>query len=221
MAELDHDFPEEEPEWLHQYSSSSTVSSSTSKPAAPVVSSLSDDAPHCSCGSTYCIREILSVYGIAVCKQCKAQDLRYESISKSAAKDQFLLTDSDIAHLKFVVRDIRPETGFSRKMHLLLRLQVQEVAEKKYGPNFDVAAEKRKLELEKMNKVIQSNQKKRALPDSSSDKKSKAKKAVEVPPSQRPHAHIYDDSQAVQDPETMKWSNSCSICGFKNSYMLF
>ncbi len=73
-------------------------------------------------------------FSVRVCRACKAaRPDDFDLIAKTVAKDEFLLTDADIADLPFLIKEVKPSDGaFGRRMHLYLRLHVRNLFDSFY-----------------------------------------------------------------------------------------
>lgn len=83
-----------------------------------------------------------------MCKRCRSKEM----ITKTAAKERYLLNDADLKQLKF-------ETvyfGVARKAHLYMKREVEQLTFKKYGgkQNLLVAKEKRTKRREKRRETV-------------------------------------------------------------------
>lgn len=83
-----------------------------------------------------------------VCTACRKTRPEYGLISKSNAKNKYLVTDSDIRSLRFVEKP-NPTNAKFRDMKLFLIKQIIECALRRYGSLENVEEEKRKREVER------------------------------------------------------------------------
>lgn len=63
-------------------------------------------ADRCACGALSVCEEYRAAFGVALCRHCKAAD---ELLPKGRAKQLYLLTDADIAHLGRCARQAAPD----------------------------------------------------------------------------------------------------------------
>ena len=126
-----------------------------------------------------------------MCKECKAADAagagQFATLSKSAAKERYLLTDGDLASLAFVVKEAKIQS-FTRRIHLVLQRDAIAAARLRHGADFDLDAEREARAVAKLNRSIDAGKKKRGGGDDSLDnakKKSKASSASSSLPSSK------------------------------------
>jgi hypothetical protein len=180
-------------------------------------------------GSKYVIRELLSVYHVAVCKECKLADAAgaglFATLSKSAAKERYLLTDGDLASLAFVVKEAKIQS-FTRRIHLVLQRDAIAAARARHGADFDFETEREARAVAKLNRSIDAGKKKRGAGvgggsggDGDGAGKKARKSAARPPPVvHKAHVHSYDEAAATFDAETEKTSNTCLKCGYVDVY---
>ena len=174
-------------------------------------------------GSKYVIRELLAVYRVAVCKECKLADAAgaglFATLSKSAAKERYLLTDGDLASLAFVVKEAKIQS-FTRRIHLVLQRDAIAAARARHGADFDLDAEREARAVAKLNRSIDAGKKKRgggggSAGDGDGAGKKARKSAARPPPVvHTAHVHSYDAAAATFDAATDTTSNTCLKCGY-------
>ena len=85
------------------------------------------------CSSVDLDGQLYRWFGVCVCVACrKAHEDRFGLCTKTEAREDFLLTNSDIASLPHVARP-NPHNANWRDMHLYLLEHVHELAMKKHG----------------------------------------------------------------------------------------
>ena len=84
------------------------------------------------CGDAGCLIQFQETFGIHVCKACAAAQEKYKLLTKTTAKEEYLVTDSDLQSLGFISRK-NPRKDAWGPMHLYLRAQVEEIAIVRHG----------------------------------------------------------------------------------------
>ncbi|RGB31996.1 XPA protein C-terminus-domain-containing protein [Rhizophagus diaphanus] len=147
-------------------------------------------------------------FKVNVCKNCKEKyPEKYSLITKSEAKEDYLLTDPELRDVEILphLSKPNPHKATWNNMMLYLREQVEEFAFKKWGgeEGLDEEYEKR-VSLKKKKK----------------DKKFKTKLAdlrkrtrTDVLTVQKNHKHEFGETE--EDPETGVTTQSCEICGMQ------
>ena len=100
--------------------------------------------------------DLHAVFGIQVCSSCRKQ---LSFVSKTTAKQQYLLTDADLKLLKSMERK-NPQHADWTAMKLYLERQVQEISYKKYGGQEGLEEEARRRVSKKLDKRIQQRESK-------------------------------------------------------------
>ncbi|GBC04078.1 hypothetical protein RclHR1_00550023 [Rhizophagus clarus] len=147
-------------------------------------------------------------FGVCVCKGCKEKyPEKYSLITKSEAKEDYLLTDPELRDEEALPRLARPNPHKAtwNNMMLFLREQVEEFAFKKWGGEEGLDKEyERRVNLKKMKK----------------DKKFKTKLAdlrkrtrTDVLIIQKNHKHEFEEAE--EDPETGVTTQCCKSCGMQ------
>ena len=93
----------------------------------------SDGSTDCiECGDAGCLIQFQETFGIHVCKACAATQEKYKLLTKTTAKEEYLVTDGDLQSLGFISRK-NPRKDAWGPMHLYLRAQVEEIAIVRHG----------------------------------------------------------------------------------------
>lgn len=95
------------------------------------------------CGNLSFSQEWYKAFGVVFCNGCKAQE---ELITKSTAKQLYLLTDGDLKKVGSIQKD-NPHKKEWNPMRLYMQSQVEEASYKKYG-GFDGVQEARRQQLD-------------------------------------------------------------------------
>jgi len=178
---------------------------------APVIE---PERPKC----TECLEDLADSYlfrmfNIDVCDKCKEteKDGKHELITKTDAKNQFLLKDMDFDRepsLKFIVRK-NPHNSRWGDMKLYLRLQVEKKALEVWGSEEALEEEHEKREDRRDHlKVKKFNKKLKAL--RMQVRGSLYKKDIS--------AHEHEYGEEVYDEDEDMYSRTCKTCDHVHSY---
>ena len=189
-------------------------------PRPPVITELPPplmppDQPACEeCDKNFADSYLLRTFDHPVCDECKnmERDGPHELITKTDAKKQFLLTDSqfeaDGRSLKFLLRK-NPHNPRYGDMKLFLRLQIEKVALEVWGTEEELEAE---IEKREANKVL--------LKEKKYQKKMKElRKAVRsslFTKNLANHSHSYGEESYDEDKD--EFSKTCDECGHILTY---
>lgn len=153
------------------------------------------------------------MFNIDVCDKCKEteKDGKHELITKTDAKNQFLLKDMDFDRepsLKFIVRK-NPHNSRWGDMKLYLRLQVEKKALEVWGSEEALEEEHEKREDRRDHlKVKKFNKKLKAL--RMQVRGSLYKKDIS--------AHEHEYGEEVYDEDEDMYSRTCKTCDHVHSY---
>jgi DNA repair protein len=86
---------------------------------------------------------IQKAFDICICNACRKEHAKYDMMTKTTAKTEYLLSDTDIAPLKYLERK-NPRKQAWGMMKLYMKTDVVVVAQKKYGSMEGVERERRK-----------------------------------------------------------------------------
>ena len=171
-------------------------------------------------------------FGISVCYDCqrvaKGPGDKYQVITKTKAKDQFLLTDRQLDRSQGglgCMTKKNPHEGRFNDMRLYLRAQCEEVALKQWGNDEAIFEEKERRTTERLQK---SEARKRKAADKLSHgagfggnrKAPKAQRAAAVASSAAAitHKHTFPPEEEHEyDEESDMWTKRCA-CGFEVQY---
>ena len=206
-------------------------------PFEPGISALEAEAKNrkCrECGSLEIDFQWEEVFNICLCNLCKDKfPDKYSLLTKTEAREDYLLTDPELKDEKLLPRLERPNPHKStwNNMQLYLRFQVEEYAfsDRKWGSSeaLDAEFEKRQAETkrrkEKKFKDKLADLKKRTLFDAH-----KRQRATMLKGSDRNAAgeanfgdrieggkHVHEWGRSVQDPETGMSVKRCTDCGME------
>lgn len=100
------------------------------------------------------VYEIKKEFGILICSSCSRSKLKF--ITKSTAKNSYLLTEEEISEYRFLTRP-NPHKGSWNDMHLYLENQIVEFALKKHGSISNIQnmidQRKEKIKSKKIKKI--------------------------------------------------------------------
>lgn len=108
------------------------------------------------CNAAPPCKDLYEAYGICVCGSCRRA---LKLITKSDAKQQYLLSDSDMQGLKWMERK-NPQRSSWTAMKLYLESSVQEVSYGKYGGREGLEEEARRRMGRKLDKRVQEREEK-------------------------------------------------------------
>ncbi|RHZ79233.1 hypothetical protein Glove_150g31 [Diversispora epigaea] len=187
------------------------------EPEEPPLNAFLDDNPKCKeCKTVEIDYQFYRSFHVNICKNCKEKfPEKYSLLTKTEAKEDYLLTDSELKDEEVLPHLSRPNPHKStwNDMRLYLREQVEEFAFKKWGgaENLDEEFEKREKEKkarkEKKFKNMLSDLRKRTR----TDKLEKSRR--------KEHKHEY--GVAIEDPKTGVTTQTCNGCGLKIEVDIF
>ena len=178
---------------------------------APVIE---PDRPHClECQVEIADSYLFRSFDHEVCDKCKEteKDGKHELITKTDAKNEFLMKDPDFDRrpaLKFILRK-NPHNPRWGEMKLFLRSQVEQRALEIWGDEESLQqAHETREDRREQAKAKKFNKKLKAL--RMQVRGSLYKKDISV------HQHEYGEE--VYDEEEDQYSKTCTTCGHVNSY---
>mmetsp|Transcript_17059 Transcript_17059/g.48736 ORF Transcript_17059/g.48736 Transcript_17059/m.48736 type:complete len:472 (-) Transcript_17059:1440-2855(-) len=101
------------------------------------------------CGTVSLDQQMLSVYDEAICRACKNENLDFKVLTKSKAKEEFLITDDDMRKLPFVETSNPRRSGWTR-MKLYVTKQVRSLSMKRWGTPEGLEAERERRAVERL-----------------------------------------------------------------------
>ncbi|BEI81491.1 hypothetical protein CcaverHIS002_0206510 [Cutaneotrichosporon cavernicola] len=117
---------------------------------------LPDSSPRCDeCRSLEIDNQLLKVFDVRVCKNCKEKyPDKYSLLTKTECKEDYLLTDPELRDTDLLPHLLKanPHAASYSNMMLFLRMQVEEVAWKKWGGEKGLDAEWARREDQKKRK---------------------------------------------------------------------
>ncbi|CAG9801701.1 unnamed protein product [Chironomus riparius] len=164
------------------------------------------------CSEEFADSYLYKNFDFSCCDKCKDLDEKHELITKTDAKNEFLLKDCDFDKreppLKFISRK-NPHKSTWAEMKLYLKSQVKARAmevyesEKKIEDERKIREEKREIsKVKKYNKQLSTLR--------------KNVRATLYDKTYKPHEHEYGKS--TYNEETDEYSHACKTCGFVETY---
>ena len=146
-------------------------------------------------------------FKVLVCNGCQSQQPAvYQLVTKSTAKAQYLVVDSDLSALPHLLRP-NPTKGSFANMKLYRKAEVMKLVEARYGSEAALEEEKRRRELERLEKEVEKRRKGRAAIEKEKRVREwRMDKEVES----KGHKHTYADVAVKGGGKKQK----CSTCGF-------
>ncbi|XP_006612910.1 DNA repair protein complementing XP-A cells homolog [Apis dorsata] len=181
----------------------------TSEPG-PIVVNL----PHCEeCKNEFKDSYLLQTFDISVCDKCRDPKGKHSLITKTEAKQEYLLKDCDFDKreppLKYITKK-NPHNVNWGEMKLYLQLQIEQRALEVWGSEEKLLKEKELrdvkregIKIKKFNKKIK--QLRMQVRSSLYDKTSKAS-----------HTHEFGEDLYNEDDDT--YIHSCITCGYEETY---
>lgn len=107
------------------------------------------------CCSPHLERVFLDVFSIPICKKCSYEHLKL--ITKTSCKEDYLLSDCEIKHFKFIERPNPHKHGWN-SMQLYNKEEIENHTIKRFGSLLNLENEKKKRSEEKRNRKIKKMQ---------------------------------------------------------------
>ncbi|XP_043256999.1 DNA repair protein complementing XP-A cells homolog [Colletes gigas] len=172
------------------------------------------DLPHCTeCKSEFKDSYLLQTFDLIVCDNCRDSRGKHSLITKTEAKQEYLLKDCDFDKreppLKYITRK-NPHNVNWGEMKLYLHLQVEERALKVWGSEEKLLQERELRDvkregskIKKFNKKIK--QLRMQVRSSLYDKTTKAT-----------HTHEFGEDSYNEEDDT--YTHTCTTCGYEETY---
>ena len=174
--------------------------------------------------------KFFEAFSLSVCYDCqragKAQGGRYQVITKSKAKDEYLLTDRHLAKESGGLGCMtvpNPRDNRYGDMRLYLRSQVEQLALKIWGSDEALFAEKERRIADRLQKADMKKRKATLPHGVSSSYPAAAKRAAasaakhQAKVASVSHTHSFSPDEQY-DEESDTWTKVCSECGFEVQY---
>lgn len=170
--------------------------------------------PHCEeCKKEFKDSYLLQTFDLSVCDGCRDSDEKHSLITKTEAKQEYLLKDCDFDKreppLKYIVRK-NPHNANWGEMKLYLHLQIEQRALEVWGSEENLIKEKElrdvrreETKIKKFNKKIK--QLRMQVRSSLYDKTTKAS-----------HVHEFGEDTYNETDDT--YTHTCRTCGYEETY---
>ncbi|XP_012526908.1 DNA repair protein complementing XP-A cells homolog [Monomorium pharaonis] len=156
---------------------------------------------------------LLRTFDLTVCDKCRDKEGKHSLITKTEAKQEYLLKDCDLDRreppLKFIVRK-NPHNANWGEMKLYLHLQIEQRALEVWGSEEKLLKEKEARDMKregtkikKFNKKIK--QLRMQVRSSLYDKTTKA-------------SHVHEFGEDTYNEEDDTYSHTCTTCGYEDTY---
>ncbi|XP_033341520.1 DNA repair protein complementing XP-A cells homolog Xpac [Megalopta genalis] len=180
------------------------------EPPAPIISNL----PHCEeCQNEFKDSYLLQKFDLSVCDKCRDPKGKHTFITKTEAKQEYLLKDCDFDGrepiLKYITKK-NPHNSHWGEMKLYLQLQVEQRALQVWGSEDKLLEEKETRDtkregtkIKKFNKKIK--QLRMQVRSSMYDKTSKA-------------SHVHEFGGDTYNEEDDTYTHTCITCGYEETF---
>ncbi|WPT12921.1 DNA repair protein RAD14 [Picochlorum sp. SENEW3] len=108
------------------------------------------------CSSLSYSQDLFAAFGVHLCRECRKSE---KLVSKSTAKQQYLLTDGDLKDLGYIERK-NPRKNDWHPMRLYMESQVRDVAYTKYGGQAGLEQEAREKVSKKLEMRLKEKERK-------------------------------------------------------------
>ena len=178
------------------------------------------------CGESEGQQKFFDAFAVSACYECqkasKGPGGKYQVITKSKAKDEYLLTDRQLSKEEGGLGCItmpNPRDSRYGDMRLYLRAQVEEVALQTWGSDEALFVEKERRVQERLQKA-EAKKRKAATGESGArgrrPSESKKRAPARPAPAIVSHVHVFLPDETY-DEEEDTWTKRCE-CGFEVTY---
>ena len=148
-------------------------------------------------------------FAVAVCNGCTAvHSAAYRLITKSTATSSYLLSDSDLQPLPFLLK-ANPSRGSFANMKLYRERDVLQAMERRWGGEDGVREERERREKDRMTREVQKRRKGRLAAEK--ERKVREYRVDRIDSSSKGHRHQFVDLK-------QQGKQRCSECGFTLEY---
>ncbi|XP_011640974.1 DNA repair protein complementing XP-A cells homolog [Pogonomyrmex barbatus] len=156
---------------------------------------------------------ILRTFNLVVCDKCRDKEGKHSLITKTEAKQEYLLKDCDLdlrePPLKYIVRK-NPHNANWGEMKLYLHLQIEQRALEVWGSEENLLKEKEARDLKREGAKIKKFNKKikelrMQVRSSLYDKTTKA-------------SHVHEFGKDTYNEEDDTYTHTCTTCGYEETY---
>lgn len=156
---------------------------------------------------------LLQTFDLTVCDKCRDKEGKHSLITKTEAKQEYLLKDCDLDRrepvLRYIVRK-NPHNAHWGEMKLYLHLQIEQRALEVWGSEENLLKEKEArdvkregVKIKKFNKKIK--QLRMQVRSSVYDKTTKA-------------SHVHEFGEDTYNEEDDTYTHTCTSCGYEDTY---
>ncbi|XP_012277440.1 DNA repair protein complementing XP-A cells homolog isoform X2 [Orussus abietinus] len=177
---------------------------------APIIGTL----PRCEqCQNEYKDSYLLQTFDLSVCDKCRDREGKHSLITRTEAKQEYLLKDCDLDKreppLKYILRK-NPHNARWGEMKLYLHLQIEDRALEVWGTEENLIKEREKRDVAKQEaKIKKFNKKiKKLRMEVRSSLYDKTKKAT----------HVHDFGNDTYNEEEDTYTHACTSCGYEETY---
>ncbi|XP_050098065.1 DNA repair protein complementing XP-A cells homolog [Anopheles aquasalis] len=165
------------------------------------------------CGDRFADSFLLNTFDYAVCDACRDPDGQHSLITRTEAKQEYLLKDCDLDRreplLKFISRK-NPHNVRWGEMKLYLHLQIEKRALEVWGSEENLLREKEQREEKR--EVAKVKKYNKRLKELRMDVRSSLyDKTVQA------HVHVFGDSEVYNEAEDT-YTRTCESCGHTETY---
>ncbi|KAL6266893.1 hypothetical protein P5V15_003720 [Pogonomyrmex californicus] len=156
---------------------------------------------------------LLHTFNLVVCDKCRDKEGKHSLITKTEAKQEYLLKDCDLdlrePPLKYIVRK-NPHNANWGEMKLYLHLQIEQRALEVWGSEENLLKEKEARDLKREGAKIKKFNKKikelrMQVRSSLYDKTTKA-------------SHVHEFGKDTYNEEDDTYTHTCTTCGYEETY---
>ena len=141
------------------------------------------------------------------------QAIRYSLITRTSAKEKYLLTDYDLDKREPILKCIEKKNPHNQRwgvMRLYLRCQIQRLSDQIHeGKTEEKVLEREEKKAENKRKKYEKQVEQLRL-DVRTSLQTKRMKTI--------HEHIYDEKNIKHDPDTDTYTKTCVECGYQYEY---
>ncbi|XP_049291538.1 DNA repair protein complementing XP-A cells homolog [Anopheles funestus] len=165
------------------------------------------------CGDRFADSYLFNTFNYSVCDACREPDGQHSLITRTEAKQQYLLKDCDLDRrepaLKYISRK-NPHNVRWGEMKLYLHLQIEQRALEIWGSEEKLMREKE--EREEKREILKVKKYNKRLKELRMDVRSSLyDKTVQV------HVHSFGDSEVYNEVED-NYTRSCEFCGYSETF---
>lgn len=172
------------------------------------------DLPTCEeCNKKFQLSYLLTTFNYNVCDSCRDRDDKHSLITKTEAKETYLLRDHDLdlrePPLKFILK-ANPHRAAYGHMKLYLHLQIEKRALEVWGSEEALVEEKEKRDVKRQEtKIKRFNKKVKQL-------RMEVRSSVYDRTKKASHSHEFGEDTYNEDDDT--YTHTCTECEYEETY---